>query len=66
MANIEVAVDYEGNQIKNFKNQKTRVEGFVKLVDNKGGKKDNFHNTTSYLKDSLGPGGNCSGTTNQR
>merc|ERR1719483_543991 len=43
----------------------TRVEGFVKLVDNKGGKKDNFQNTTSYLKDSLGTDGNCSGTTNQ-
>ena len=47
LANIELAMDYEGKQIKNFKNQKKRVEEIDKLIKNKAGKKDNFQNTTS-------------------
>merc|ERR1712106_968285 len=37
LANIELAMDYEGKQIKNFKNQKKRVEDFDKLMKNKEG-----------------------------
>merc|ERR1711892_982308 len=45
LVNKELAMDYEGKQIKNFKNQKKRVEDFDKLMQNKGGKKDNVQNT---------------------
>merc|ERR1711892_295988 len=65
LANIELAMDYEGKQIKNFKNQKKRVEDFDKLMKNKGGKKDNFQNTTTYMKDALGSDDSCNGTTNE-
>merc|ERR1712128_33312 len=65
LANIELAMDYEGKQIKNFKNQKKRVEDFDKLMKNKGGKKDNFQNTTTYMKDALGSDNSCNGTTNK-
>merc|ERR1712128_254650 len=65
LANIELAMDYEGKQIKNFKNQKKRVEDFGKLMQNKGGKKDNFQNTTTYMKDALGSDNSCNGTTNK-
>merc|ERR1711892_580887 len=65
LANIETAMDYEGNQIKNFNNQKKRVEDFDKLMKNKGGKKDNFKNTTSYMKEALGSDEKCSGTSDQ-
>merc|ERR1712106_939356 len=56
-------MDYEGKQIKNFKNQKKRVEDFDKLMKNKGCKKDNFQNTTTYMKDALGSDDSCNGTT---
>jgi len=65
LANIELAMDYEGKQIKNFKNQKKRVEDFDKLMQNKGGKKDNFQNTTTYMKEALGSDNSCNGTTNK-
>merc|ERR1711892_376684 len=65
LANIELAMDYEGKQIKNFKNQKKRVEDFDKLMKNKGGKKNNFQNTTTYMKDALGSDDSCNGTTNE-
>ena len=64
LANIETAMDYEGKQIKNFKNQKKRIEDFD-LMKNKGGKKDNFQNTTSYMKEALGSDNSCNGTTNE-
>merc|ERR1712198_137059 len=64
LANIETAMDYEGNQIKNFKNQKRRIEHFDKLMKNKGGKKDNFKNSTSYLATALGTNKSCPGTKN--
>merc|ERR1712106_1278555 len=65
LANIELAMDYEGKQIKNFKNQKKRVEDFDMLMQNKGGEKDNFHNTTTYMKEALGSDNSCNGTTNE-
>ena len=63
--NIELAMDYEGKQVKNFKNQKKRVEDFNKLITNKVGKKDNFKNTTSYLLEAIGSDKSCNGTTNK-
>jgi len=65
LANIELAMDYEGKQVKNFKNQKKRVEDFDKLIKNKAGKKDNFQNTTSYMKEAIGSDNSCNGTTNK-
>merc|ERR1719312_1544997 len=58
-------MDYEGKQVKNFKNQKKRVEDFNKLITNKVGKKDNFKNTTSYLLEAIGSDKSCNGTTNK-
>jgi len=65
LANIELAMDYEGKQIKNFKNQKKRVEDFYKLINNKAGKKDNFQNTTSYMSDAIGSDKSCNGSSNK-
>merc|ERR1711970_761549 len=65
LANIAAAMDYEGIQIKNFNNQKKRVEDFDKLIKNKAGKKDNFQNTTAYMKEAIGSDNSCNGTTNQ-
>merc|ERR1711913_255749 len=65
LANIAAAMDYEGIQIKNFNNQKKRVEDFDKLIKNKAGKKDNFRNTTAYMKEAIGSDNSCNGTTNQ-
>ena len=65
LANIELAMDYEGKQIKNFKNQKIRVEDFDKLIKNKAGKKDNFQNTTSYMSDAIGSDKSCNGSSNK-
>ena len=58
-------MDYVGKQIKNFKNQKKRIEDFDDLMKNKGGKKDNFQNTTTYMKEALGSDNSCNGTTNK-
>jgi len=49
MANIGTAMDYQGNQIKNFGKQKAKIEKFEKLMNNKGGKKDDFSNSTTYM-----------------
>merc|ERR1712130_600299 len=49
MANIALAMDYEGTQVANFIKQKNRIEGFEKLMNNKGGKKENFANSTSFI-----------------
>jgi len=57
LANIETAMDYEGIQIKNFEKQKNSVKRFTKFMTNKGGKKDDFGNSTSYLNSALG--GSC-------
>ena len=65
LANIELAMEYEGKQIKNFKNQKKRVEDFDKLIKNKASKKDNFHNTTSYMSDAIGSDKSCNGSSNK-
>merc|ERR1711874_865215 len=65
LANIAADMDYEGIQIKNFNNQKKSVEDFDKLIKNKAGKKDNFQNTTAYMKEAIGSDNSCNGTTNQ-
>merc|ERR1711874_678102 len=59
LANIAAAMDYEGIQIKNFNNQKKGVEDFDKLIKNKAGKKDNFQNTTAYMKEAIGSDNSC-------
>ena len=50
MANIGTVMLYVGNQVTNFMKQKKRMDSFVKLMDRKGGKNDNFVNTTGYLE----------------
>lgn len=57
LANIATAMDYEGIQIKNFEKQKNSVKRFTKFMTNKGGKKDDFGDSTSYLNSALG--GSC-------
>ena len=49
MANIALAMDYEGNQVANFARQKKRIEGFERLMGNKGGKKGDFANSTNFI-----------------
>ena len=56
-------MDYEGNQVGNFERQKKRIENFNTLMGRKGGKKDDFANSTSYLQTSLGSDGSCSKAT---
>ena len=53
-------MDYEGNQVGNFERQKKRIESFSTLMEKKGGKKDNFANSTTYLDTALGTDKNCS------
>ena len=53
-------MDYEGNQVGNFERQKKRIESFNTLMGKKGGKKDDFTNSSSYLETSLGSDKNCS------
>merc|ERR1711874_611892 len=60
LANIGTVMDYEGNQVANFERQKKRIENFNTLMGKKGGKKDDFANSTSYLETSLGTDKNCS------
>ena len=43
-------MDYQGNQIANFGKQKKRIESFEKLMGKKGGKKDNFANSTTFIE----------------
>ena len=50
MENIGTVMLYVGNQVTNFMKQKKRTETFVKLMEKKGGKGNNFANTTSYLE----------------
>ena len=50
MENIGTVMLYVGNQVTNFMKQKKRTESFVKLMERKGGKNDNFMNTTGYLQ----------------
>merc|ERR1711874_243428 len=60
LANIGTVMDYEGNQVGNFERQKKRIESFSTLMGKKGGKKDNFANSTTYLDTALGTDKNCS------
>ena len=52
MANIGTVMLYVGNQVTNFMKQKKRSETFVKLMEKKGGKNDDFVNITGYLQSS--------------
>ena len=50
MANIGTVMLYVGNQVTNFMKQKKRSETFVKLMEKKGGKNNNFVNITGYVQ----------------
>ena len=52
MANIGTVMLYVGNQVTNFMKQKKRSETFVKLIEKKGRKNDDFVNITGYLQSS--------------
>ena len=66
LANIELAMDYEGKPIKSFKNQKKRIEKFEDLVMKKSVKKDDFQNTTEYMYRALGSDYRCSEATDKK
>jgi len=64
MANLKATLKYDRDTITNFKNQLERCKNFDKLVGNKGGKNDQFSNSTTYLLIALGGNMtnlNCSG-----
>ena len=52
MVNIGTVMLYVGNQVTNFMKQKKRSETFVKLIEKKGRKNDDFVNITGYLQSS--------------
>ena len=52
MENIGIVMLYVGNQVTNFMKQKKRSETFVKLIEKKGRKNDDFVNITGYLQSS--------------
>merc|ERR1719454_2495822 len=52
--NLLNSLRFERDKIRTFTNQKKRAESFKKLIGNKGGKDDQFGNTTNL---------NCSGKT---
>ena len=60
MANIGTVMDYEGKQVGNFEKQYKRILSFETLMGSKGGKKDDFMNTSSHLETSLGSDKSCS------
>merc|ERR1711936_1338507 len=58
------SMKFERDKIRTFTNQKKRAESFKTLIGNKGGKNDQFGNTTTYLLMALGgnmTNFNCSG-----
>merc|ERR1712004_720690 len=64
--NLLNSLRFERDKIRTFTNQKKRAESFKKLIGNKGGKDDQFGNTTTYLLIALGGNMtnlNCSGKT---
>merc|ERR550517_1482696 len=64
--NLLNSLRFERDKIRTFTNQKKRAESFKKLIGNKGGKDDQFCNTTTYLLIALGGNMtnlNCSGKT---
>ena len=50
MANIGTAMLYVGNQVTNFMKQKRRTESFVKLMERKAEKGNNFIKIKGYLE----------------
>ena len=50
MANIGTAMHYVGNQVKNFMKQNKRIESFVKLMERKAEKRNNFMKIKGYLE----------------
>merc|ERR1712212_1014077 len=66
LTNLLSSLKFEKDKIRTFTNQKKRAESFKKIVGNKGGKDDQFGNTTTYLLMALGGNMtnlNCSGKT---
>jgi|ERR1719295_198856 len=66
LTNLLNSLKFEKDKIRTFTNQKKRAESFKKLIGNKGGKDDQFGNTTTYLLMALGGNMtnlNCSGKT---
>jgi len=66
LTNLLNSLKFEKDKIRTFTNQKKRAESFKKIVGNKGGKDDQFGNTTTYLLMALGGNMtnlNCSGKT---
>ena len=66
MDNLLNSLRFERDKIRTFTNQKRRAESFKKLIGKKGGKDDQFGNTTTYLLIALGGNMtnlNCSGKT---
>ena len=50
MANIGTVMFYVGNQVTNFMKQKKRTEVFVKLMERKAEKRNNFTKIKGYLE----------------
>ena len=66
LSNLLNSLKFEKDKIRTFTNQKKRAESFKKLIGKKGGKDDQFGNTTTYLLMALGGNMtnlNCSGKT---
>merc|ERR1712037_663959 len=66
LSNLLNSLKFEKDKIRTFTNQKKRAESFKKVIGNKGGKDDQFGNTTTYLLMALGGNMtnlNCSGKT---
>ena len=64
LTNLLNSMKFERDKIRTFTNQKKRAESFKTLIGNKGGKNDQFGNTTTYLLMALGgnmTNFNCSG-----
>merc|ERR1712226_516930 len=64
LSNLLNSLKFEKDKIRTFTNQKKRAESFKTLIGNKGGKNDQFGNTTTYLLMALGgnmTNFNCSG-----
>ena len=57
LANIGTVYDYIATQITNFEKQKKNVDRFKDIMTRKGGKKDNFANSTSFISSA------CTGNT---
>ena len=52
-------------EIKNYERQKKRIQGQVKRIENKVGKKDNFQGILQYLQNTTGMNGTGCQTTSE-